>query len=314
VNDGSRAECQPIFDELQRNHRCVVLHHAKNMGKGRALKTGLNFHCLNNNDSLGVVTADADGQHRPEDILRVAERLAQYQDRLIIGTRTFSKSIPLKSYLGNTLTKYLFYLLIGKKISDTQSGLRGLPYKAILNFIGLEGERYDFEINMLMAAKEMNVAIVEENIETIYIDKNSSSHFNPLIDSMKIYFLLLRFTFSSLFASVLDFILFVVCYQLTQNVPLSIFVGRCTIGPFVNYGINRNFVFHSQIGPVVAIVKYLFLVVFLAMISYGMIHFLAANYGVNVVLAKVISELLLFAVSFYIQRELIFSSRTKGAP
>ncbi|MCP5052955.1 MAG: glycosyltransferase, partial [bacterium] len=243
VNDGSFPRCDAIFDHLETLEPCTLLKHAVNCGKGRALKTGFNHIYLNFPDAPGIVTADCDGQHQPKDILTVAQSLAQHPGQLIIGARKLGRKVPFRSLFGNICTRFVFSFAIGKKISDTQSGLRGVPLEIIPQLLELNGERYEFEINMLILTKRKSIDVREVPIDTIYIEDNKSSHFNPFFDSMKIYFQLLRFTFSSLLASFLDFIVFALAYRLTGNIMVSLLIGRFLIGSLLNYIINRRLVF-----------------------------------------------------------------------
>ncbi|MCR5179052.1 MAG: glycosyltransferase family 2 protein, partial [Lachnospiraceae bacterium] len=181
VDDGSDpALFGSIFEEV-RSLGVMVLTHAVNMGKGRALKTAFNY-CLNEyTDLAGVVTADSDGQHSVDDIKAVSEALLEEKNSLIIGARDFSKSgVPAKSFLGNRITSRVMKILIGISVSDTQTGLRGIPADFMRTLLTEKGERYEFETNMLIASKDHGVPIREVAIETIYIDGNKSSHFNPV--------------------------------------------------------------------------------------------------------------------------------------
>lgn len=313
VNDGSKAECGPLFERIGLRKRCHVLQHAVNLGKGRALKTGFNHALLQFPLSPGVVTCDADGQHRVEDVVRVAQVLLNGPDSLALGVRDFSAGVPLRSKLGNVLTRGFFYFLTGRYLSDTQSGLRGVPLRFAPWLVRLEGEGYEYEMNMLITTKTQGISIVEEKISTIYLEDNKSSHFDPLLDSMKIYFLLLRFAFSSLLASVLDIVLFSISYTLTANILLSIFIGRYTIGPFVNYSINRNFVFHHQGRMSGTLVRYYLFATFMGACAYFLIRAVSTNLSLSVITAKIAVETVLFVISFTIQRDYIFSPRTSPA-
>ncbi len=309
INDGSKSQCQPIFKKLENVEGCHVIHHAVNLGKGRALKTGLNYFSLNFKDSAGVVTADADGQHLPGDIVRVADTLAKNPSRLILGVRKFRGSIPFRSRIGNFLTRYVFFFLLGKKISDTQTGLRGIPRSAVPSFIKLEGEGYEYEMNMLITTKTEAINIIEKVISTVYINNNRSSHFNPLIDSMKIYFLFLRFGFSSIIASLIDFVFFMISYNITSSVYASIFIGRFTIGPVVNYTINKSFVFHSKDRVLISLMKYYAFASIMAIIASGLINTVRNKFMISIMLSKILVETFLFLVSFTIQRDYIFDSK-----
>ena len=312
VNDGSKAECDGIFENLEKLEQCRVLRHAVNLGKGRALKTGLNYFYLHFPNAVGLVTADADGQHRPEDILRTAQALKENPGKLIMGARKLGKEIPFRSLFGNTLTRVVFSLVIGRKISDTQSGLRGLPRSAVPELLKVTGERYEYEINMLIHTKIKSVDIVEVPIDTIYIEDNKSSHFNPIFDSMKIYFQLLRFAFSSLLASFFDFIVFTIFFNLTANIMLSLLMGRFVVGSLLNYVINRRLVFHSKTGVVSSLLKYYMALVVMSLMSWLLIKAVVLQMGIKVVLAKILVESLLFVLSFSIQREFVFVNKAEN--
>jgi glycosyltransferase involved in cell wall biosynthesis len=312
VDDGSEPACGAVFAALERNARCRVIRHAVNLGKGRAIKTGLNHFYLAHGDAPGVVTADADGQHTATDVRRVAEAFQEAPQALVIGARRFDRRPPLRSLVGNTITRHVFRLLVGKKISDTQSGLRCIPREAVPRFLQLDGERYEYEMSMLIATKTGGIPVVEVGISTVYIDGNRSSHFNPLVDSMKIYFLLLRFFFSSAFASSVDFAVFSGIYFLSDNVLLSIVCARAIAGN-INFFINRRLVFRSSANVAVAILKYYSLLVVLAGLASLAIGALS-DAGVNVILAKALTETLLFIASFSIQRDYIFGSRGERRP
>ncbi|MBI5675811.1 MAG: bifunctional glycosyltransferase family 2/GtrA family protein [Nitrospirae bacterium] len=307
VNDGSSAESAPVFERIRNFKQCHLLTHAVNLGKGRALKTGLNYCYLHFPDSTGVVTADADGQHLSEDILKTAKSLKDNQDKLILGTRSFGKSTPLRSLIGNVITRRLFSFLVGMKISDTQTGLRGIPRKYIPAFLQLDGERYEFEMSMLIAAKEHAIGLKEEPIGTIYIENNRASHFNPLIDSMKIYFLLIRFAFSSFFAASMDLVVFAVSYNfIFKSLLSSIILGRL-IASVINFSVNRRIVFHSSDSILKTVIKYYALTASIMVLAFSMISTMVNQFEMNVFLAKVLAEILLFMASFSIQRDFIFN-------
>jgi glycosyltransferase involved in cell wall biosynthesis len=308
VNDGSKPGCDYIFERLENLEQCHVLRHAVNSGKGRALKTGLNYFYLNFPGSAGVVTADADGQHQPGDILKIAGALTENPDKLVLGARKLGRKIPFRSLFGNVLTRFVFAVVIGKKISDTQSGLRGLPRVVVPDFLSVKGERYEYEINMLILTRVKSVEILEIPIDTIYIENNISSHFNPFFDSMKIYFQLLRFAFSSMIASFFDFIVFSITFGLTANIIISLLIARFIVGSTLNYIINRRLVFHSKSGVLSSLLKYYLALVVMSFISYLSINIAMAELGIKVIAAKIVVETLLFGFSFLIQREFVFGS------
>ena len=186
VNDGSSEEYNKYFKTIEQN--VIVLRHMVNLGKGRALKTGFNEYLGRFKEKCGIITVDSDGQHKIEDITKVAKALVENKESLILGSRNFNlKNVPFRSKYGNKITRCIFKFLTGLNVSDTQTGLRGIPTRYISILMNIPGERFEFEMNMLMEAKENNIDITEERIETVYIQENKSSHFNPLKDSLKIY-------------------------------------------------------------------------------------------------------------------------------
>lgn len=304
IDDGSSPASAQTFARLEELPGCEVLRHAVNLGKGRALKTGFN-HCLVNvPDLAGVITIDADGQHLAEDVRKVVAAFLADPRALVIGARTFAAGVPLRSRFGNLLTRRIFRLLVGGRLTDTQSGLRCIPADLLPSLIALDGERYEYEMNMLIHAHKRGVVMSEVPIATVYLDNNRSSHFNPLLDSMKIYFLLLRFSFSSLFAGSIDFILFSLVYLLREDILTAMVVARLVSGG-VNFMVNRSLVFHDREHPLRPLGKYFLLFITLAVLSYVSIRALA-DLGINVILAKVLVESLLFLASFTIQRDFIF--------
>ena len=308
VNDGSDPACGVIFDRLEAMEHCHVVHHALNLGKGRALKSGFNYCCLNFPGLLGIVTADADGQHLAEDINKVTSDFLSHPRSLVVGARTFAKGAPLRSLLGNLATRYIFRLLVGGNLTDTQSGLRCIPMGIVPGLIRLEGERYEYEMNMLIQTNKSRTNLREVPIAAVYLDNNRSSHFNPLIDSMKIYFLLLRFSFSSLLASSIDFTIFTALFWLKGNILTALIAARLISG-VVNFLVNKSLVFHDREDAALSLAKYFALFVTLAVLSFMSIRTLA-DFGMNVILAKIVAESGLFLASFTIQRDFIFVAPT----
>lgn len=198
VDDGSASECRPVFRDVSGLAKVDVLRHALNLGKGVALKTGMN-HFLCQDEQGGVlVTADADGQHLPEDILAVAAKARASPGGLVLGSRSFAGDVPLRCRFGNDLTRWVFRFLIGEKVSDTQTGLRAVPRGLMPRLLRSKARGYEFEMEMLILAARERVPISIVPIRTVYFDGNRESHFNPVLDSMRIYFVFGRFLSSSL--------------------------------------------------------------------------------------------------------------------
>ena len=187
VDDGSGAPFASLFAELQAMPLVKVLEHPRNLGKGRALKSGLQFLQQNAQEIVGVVTADGDGQHLSEDIVRVGLQLAQSGSRSVLGVRTFNAKAPTRNRLANQLTARVFRWLTGCNISDTQTGLRGLPRASWSALIAVPGERYEYETSMLVALCRTGQTPLQVPIETVYKNGNRSTHFRLLPDSLRVY-------------------------------------------------------------------------------------------------------------------------------
>ncbi len=289
VDDGSGPAYRPIFDAVERLG-CTVLRHETNRGKGCALKTG--FRHIGGED---VVCADADGQHTVADIMRVAERV-RTSGTLVLGARRFDGPVPLRSRFGNAVTRVLFAAATGRRIQDTQTGLRGYP-----------GARFEYEMNVLLRAARSGRAIVETDIATVYLEHNASSHFRPLVDSARGYTPLLRFSASSLLAFVVDTVALVVLFTMTGALLPSV-VGARAISSTLNFAVNRKYVFRGGTARSLrsAAARYWSLVVALLVANYALVAVLT-GVGLGIVAAKLLTETSLFAASYLAQRLLVFA-------
>jgi len=305
VDDGSGAAYADSFAQAAAISGVHVIHHHENRGKGAALKTAIQYAAAQLPGLSGVITADADGQHHPEDILRVAGAFAQSDGSLVLGARAFKGAVPLRSRVGNTLSRAVLHLLLGRKLIDTQTGLRGVPAAMLPRLAALESNGYEFELEMLLMAHHLGIPILEYPIRTIYEPGNRSSHFNPLVDSMKIYFVLLRFASVSVLTAILDNVIFYVAYQKTGHVLASQALGR-GLAVIFNYWMVRRSVFYSHQRHASTLPKFLALVAVSGSASYAGIRLLGATLGIHPVVAKLMVESVLFFGNFAVQRLLIF--------
>jgi glycosyltransferase involved in cell wall biosynthesis len=185
VDDGSTSPgAERIFARLAARSGVTLLRHRVNRGKGAALKTAFAHPLCRAPGVAGVVTVDADGQHLPADILRVAAALRRGEARLVLGTRTFDGEIPFRSRFGNLWTRWEFFLLTGVFVADTQTGLRGLPASWLAAAATLPGERYEYESRLLVHGARARVKPLQIPIATVYRDGNRTSHFRPLADTL----------------------------------------------------------------------------------------------------------------------------------
>jgi glycosyltransferase involved in cell wall biosynthesis len=304
VDDGSTLDRRAIFDSLSELSGVTLIRHAVNLGKGRALKSGLNFFLTNYPSYTGVVTADADGQHAVQDIIRVADELHRSASGVVLGARSLGGDVPLRSRFGNVLTRYIFRFLAGHKVSDTQTGLRGFSSSLVPELLDLPGEKYEYEMSVLAYLCRRRLPLLEIPIETVYIEGNRSSHFDPIRDSMRIYFVLLRFYASSIISAGIDLAGFSLAFALTKSIFTGMLAGR--LSSIANYLLNRGFVFHSGLSIKASVWRYYLLAIALGTTSYFMILGLSEYFGWNVVVAKVVAETLLSLGSFALQKIFVF--------
>jgi putative flippase GtrA len=312
VDDGSGQSYRHLFDQLEQLPGIRILRHAVNLGKGMALRTGINHLLVTHQDCDGLVTADADGQHHPEDILAVANYLKDHPGNLVLGARTFDDATPLRSRLGNQVTCQLFRLLHGIALTDTQTGLRGIPRDLATKLLRLETRGYDFELDMLILARYSRIPIGQIPIRTIYLDGNLSSHFNPVLDSMRIYFLLLRFSAASAITAVIDNAVFFVVYGVREETLTAQVVAR-SVALIVNFQLNRRMVFHADSAGGSLWFKYVAVVIASGSLSYAVLSLLVSAFGWNVVPAKLTAEAILFLFNFAFLRDFVFT-QTSSSP
>ncbi|MCL2819421.1 MAG: bifunctional glycosyltransferase family 2/GtrA family protein [Oscillospiraceae bacterium] len=309
VDDGSGSEYLHLFNKAQEKYNCIILKHAVNFGKGRALKTAFNYYLLNYLDYHGVVTADSDGQHTAQDIIKCIYKLSGSCE-LILGCRDFnSKNIPFKSLIGNRLTRSIVYFLCGLKVKDTQTGLRAISTEMIKKVILVSGERFEYEMNMLIECNNSKTKIEEVSIETIYLDKNKGTHFNPLLDSIRIYKTFVKYILSAVSSFLLDIGFFAVILCLTKGIFASYILFSTIlariISSFYNYLVNKNIVFSGK-NQKSTFLKYYSLAAVIMLVS-GVFTALIFNFSfLNEVSSKILIDTVLFLLSYYIQKRFIF--------
>ncbi|MDQ0689530.1 bifunctional glycosyltransferase family 2/GtrA family protein [Arthrobacter sp. W4I7] len=313
VDDGSGPQYRDVFDGV-RALGCHVISYGRNRGKGFALKTGFCF-IADNLPGHDVVCADSDGQHTVVDILRVAETLRQNRAgqrwaTMVLGSRSFTGNVPALSRLGNSATRSLFTLATGERIPDTQTGLRGYPGAMIPWLRSVRGDRYEYELNLLLEAKTGGYSIQSVEISTVYLDHNSGSHFRPFADSVRIYAPLLKFLASSFTAFLLDTVLFLLLTLAVDSLLLAV-LGARAVSSVVNFLVNRNVVFeHGRDKPAsAAVVRYFSLAAVLLAANFGVIWLLEAA-GLPALPAKILAEVLLLAATFAAQQRWLFAGKT----
>jgi len=310
VDDGSRWGSQPLFETLA-NQGCIVLHHGANRGKGAAIKTALDTLRSCFPDATGLLTVDSDGQHLPDDVLRVAQEFERHSDHIVLGTREFrERPVPLKSKMGNAFSRIYFKLDTGVSCPDTQTGLRCIPIACTGFAREVEGERYDYEMNFLTAAVKNDIPVATVPITTVYTAGNTGSHFRPLLDSALIYRSLLRFASASIICATVDLGLFAL---LSSTLVLDEFalVAVATIAARIssgclNFYLNRVWSFRSDGALPVQLGRYLMLFVTQMLLSTLFVTLLAFL-PIPLVVVKIVVDSMLFVISYFVQRNWVFN-------
>lgn len=320
VDDGSGEEYQSIFRELSENG-CVLLRHTENQGKGAALKTGFQYIEQQFDEISSVVTADSDGQHAAEDVYRLANEARRHPDALVLGVRNFSEGgIPPKSLLGNRITSIFFAMLYGKRLSDTQTGLRAFGPQLLAFMQGIHGSRFEYELQMLISCIRSGIPIHTLPIQVIYENGNAGTHFKAIQDSARVMGVLfsnfVRFISSSIASAIVDigiawFLIDFLRPMLGQHdfvrILLATVIARI-ISIMVNYLLNRHFVFHKE-NSQGSLWRYLTLCAFVILLSSTGVYLIHTIFFISEKIAKIVCDALLFLLSFQMQRRWVFAAR-----
>ena len=313
VNDGSALSYNEIFNKLPDNVH--YLSYEKNMGKGHALKYGLSYIRDNFDNESVIVTLDSDGQHKVGDAIKVIER-CEKEGGIILGSRHFGKGTPFKSRFGNWMARITFLISTHQRIYDTQTGLRAFSYCLIETLLASQGERYEYEMNVLLDAIRKGISIKEEKIETIYLDHNSGTHYSPFKDTMRIFKEVIKFSISSLIGFLVDFglyslLLFIlteVGFEWEYKILMCHVIARI-VSASVNFTINYHLVFKKRETIWKALLKYTGLALFILFGGMGILWVFTTLWGWNPYLAKIIVEVTMFIISWLVQRLFVFRKK-----
>lgn len=322
VDDGSDGDHEKLFEQAKAAHpRIVVLHHGVNRGKGRALKTAFSYVSENMPDIKGVITIDGDGQHLVDDIVACGERMLKEDGKVVLGCRDFNApGVPPRSIAGNKTTARLFRICYGIKLSDTQTGLRAIPAEYLMPFCGIEGERFEYETNMLLNMKRIGIGFAEQPITTVYDPEDYSSHYDAVKDSWLIFKVMFRFLISSLGSTLIDLTVFYLMMRFFGAAAgkyaelISTAVARA-LSSFANFNANNSVVFENKRGYKRALVRYYCLCIPQMLVSAGLVtlinRLLSNSVPIIATLIKFAVDICLFFISYQIQREWVFSQKNK---
>lgn len=334
VDDGSDAAHQHFFDEAAAFPQCRVLHHGVNKGKGRALKTAFEYVLQELPDVQGVITIDGDGQHLTQDIIACGERMLAEPDKVVLGCRDFDQpGVPPRSVAGNKTTSFFFRLLFRIRLSDTQTGLRAIPRSCLETFCGIEGERFEYETNMLLYMKLLGIGWLEQKIATVYDEEDYSSHYNAVKDSWRIFKVMfkfvigahssVRYVFSSAASWVIDNALYFLLFTVFGAAGLFAGFGTSAaahisgrvISSFANFNLNNFWVFRNKEDYGRSLLKYYCLCVPQTAVSVvavaAIVNKLSVSAPLSATLIKVVIEAVLFCISYVIQKKWVFRKKAE---
>lgn len=310
VDDGSGSAYGKVF--LQAQDYAKIISYEDNRGKGYALKRAFSYIRENYHGGYVVVVMDCDGQHSVQDAARLCREAQKDPGSLYLGSRRQSKESPLRSRFGNAVTRRVFCIATGKHIYDTQTGLRAFSSDIMEQMEKVAGERYEYEMNVLLDFARQKIAIKEFPVETIYIDNNVGTHFDPVRDSARIYKEIFKFSAASFASFLVDYVLYSMlltvlgtAYMLPSNV-----IARIASAAF-NYTLNRRVVFRAKDSLWKSAYKYAILAVCVLAANSALLLFLGNICGMNPYVAKVIVELALFLINWMVQRTFIFRRRQR---
>ncbi len=317
VDDGSPEKSQIIFQEIESMPGTAVLHHDVNHGKGVALKTGYRYIMEHYPDALGVITADADGQHSVKDCLALAEKLEGGEKALYLGSRDFDlPNVPPKSRKGNKITSAVFKLLYGQYLPDTQTGLRAFRTEELPFMTDVEGERYEYEMKVLISCSRAGIPMIPVTIDTIYENDNAGTHFHPIRDSWRIYKVILgtffKFMANSLICVALDQIVFnlvnlAILHNYDNQAKLVLISTICAriVSSVANFSLNRHLVFGKSGKPGKAFFRYAILTCCI-MLASAVGTWLLGKLGISNLIGKMVIDTLLYFVSYHAQSRWVF--------
>lgn len=309
VDDGSGDKYSNIFFNLIKY--AYVISYPENKGKGHALKEGLKYIKKTYRGEFTVVTMDSDGQHSLSDVINVCADAEIYPGSLVLGSRKQGKSSPIRSRFGNCITRNIYRIVAGLNVYDTQTGLRAFDKSLLPFLVDVQGERFEYEMNVLLEAARRKIPIREITIKTIYIDGNSGSHFDKIKDSYRIYKEIIKFSLSSLAGFITDYIIYSLIMLIGNNIVLSNIIARM-VSATVNYSINYKLVFKNKGNVLNSAVRYFILALCILAGNTLVLKYITGHLLINPFAAKIITEIVFFIGSFLAQRTFVFGKRGKA--
>lgn len=332
VDDGSGEKYAEIFRALEKIERCTVLSYGENHGKGYALRHAFAYCKERYDQNYAFVTADCDGQHLTSDVAKIAEEASKTPNDLVLGSRDFSLDhVPARSRAGNITTRKLYKFLYGLKLQDTQTGLRAFSYSLLDELLKIKGNRFEYEMDMLIVLHRKRYTIREVPITTVYEEKPDDveevSHYHVWRDMPRVAFVLFKNAFwyllSAIGSGVIEistfFALTTLCLHHLSGAPALLIaiptVVSRVLSSIFNFFFNFKIVFHGKQKR--SVLRYYTLWTVQLGISYAIACGLTTwitGFGwaipltaVTITLSKYLCDLLISIASYGIQRSWVFA-------
>ncbi|MBQ5951207.1 MAG: phosphodiester glycosidase family protein [Lachnospiraceae bacterium] len=314
VDDGSGPAFDPIFTAV--SAVAHVIRYEENRGKGFALKTGLAQIARIYASPYAVVTMDADGQHLPQDAADLARAACRERRVLFLGSRTMTSDAPLRSRIGNGFMRFLYRVISRTRVQDTQTGLRAFSDALVPWMLAVPGERYEYEMHVLLRAPREEIEIREKPIPTIYLEENRSSHYDTVRDSLRIGREILRFSASSFAGFLTDFALYSLLTLILGTAAGALLFANIAarlVSGTLNFALNRRLVFRSETGLAKSAVQYAGLAGLVLAANSALLLLLTGPLALAALPAKLLAELICFSLSYLGQRNVVFRRKETAA-
>ena len=314
VDDGCDKSRGWIFEEARTNYECDIIHHVIHLGKGRSLKNAFNYILRHYSDKAGIITVDDAGRHCIEEVNRCVEVMNAYPDDLILGCRDFkNKEFSKLSRLANKLSRKLIKILTGIDVADAMTGLRGMNMELAKRMLTVEGEQLDYEINMLLESKEKNISIQDFPITVEYQGQELSSSYTPLTYSIKPYLVFMKYTITSIVATVFDFLIFSTAVaSLKWVIPVYYIIVSTIIArvcsSLINFYLSKNAVFKNDESAAPMMVRFFSLAGIQMILSAVLVTLIYRVLPITETVVKIIVDSALFVTFYPMQREWVFSN------
>ena len=313
VDDGSTGPASEETLRLAASY-AIVLRHNHPRGRGCALKTAFSYlYDAGERDGV-IVTADADGQYSVRDIRRVVN-VAHRRGCVVLGRRKFTSKVPIRTHVGNWLALFGFRLATGSGLHDTQTGLRAFPASKLQFFLKVDGKRYEYEMQALLACARARLEIAEVPIHSVY-SREALRRFHPVRDSWCVYKEILKYSFSSFAAFLIDFAVFNLMIWLLSiwQTPYSVTISNITarvVSASTNFAINRRLVFKNRDSIVRTGIKFFLVAAFILLLNTLLLNFMVSYILPNATISKIIVEMTLFFVNWTMQKLFVFRGKSK---